>query len=440
MRGYRYALAGFLTGICVVSSPAMAQDSSPMVQENALPVAEDEASRLEFRTSQIVDVINGKLEPQDVFSDAFLKAVPPPQLDAFTQSLIAQYGPALSAQTAEPRSATRAAIEVRFEHGIGTGAIAVLPDAEGRISELIIRDILPVNDGMEQIIQDLRNLPGQVSAYFGPLDGDAPVLALNADTPLALGSTFKFYVLAALAKDIADGKRQWDDVVPLSVKSFPSGAMQSFPENAPATLHTYASLMMSISDNTATDQLIKVLGRDRVYETFKASAHATPEISAPFLTTRELFLLKGGDKEQLAAYADGMVDDRMAILANLEENPPGEAQVFAAFAGKPVRIDVEWFSSPRDLANLFEFMRLTADPEAFKIMSINKGIGDEYLTRWTYVGHKGGSEPGVRNLTWLLTDADGADYLLTLGWNNPDEDVSTQTLLGFAKRILSQPR
>lgn len=405
-----------------------------MIEEEIAPTP------LELRTRQVVDVINGDVDPVDVFSDGFLEAVPLPQLNAFTQGLVARYGNAVSAKTVEPRYPARAAIEVTFERAVGKGGIAILPDDENRVSELIIRDIAPANDGFAQITEELRNLPGQASAYFGPLDGDAPLISFNADLPLGLGSTFKFYVLAALGKEIADGTRNWGDVVPLSVKSFPSGAMQSFPQGSPHTLHTYASLMMSISDNTATDQLIEIVGREKVYQTMVASAHENPELSRPFMTTRELFLLKGGDKKRLDAYAKAPGTQRMAILATLEENPPSEAEVFAAFAGKPVRIDIEWFASPNDLANLFEYMRLTSDPEVFEVMAINKGIGERYLNGWTYVGHKGGSEPGVRNLTWLLTDPDGTDYLLSLGWNNPDEDVDTQQLLRFAQRILSQPR
>mgnify|MGYP006189150397 CR=1 FL=1 len=46
-------------------------------------------------------------------------------------------------------------------------------------------------------------------------------------------------------------------------------------------------------------------------------------------------------------------------------------------------------------------------------------VGKAVRDAWGYVGFKGGSEPGVLNYTWLLTDKQGRDWVLTLGWNNP---------------------
>ena len=49
------------------------------------------------------------------------------------------------------------------------------------------------------------------------LDGKKPTVlaSYNAEERLAIGSTFKVYILGALLKDIADGKRKWEDVVAL---------------------------------------------------------------------------------------------------------------------------------------------------------------------------------------------------------------------------------
>ena len=51
---------------------------------------------------------------------------------------------------------------------------------------------------------------------------------------------------------------------------------QDWPKGAPVTLHTLATLMISISDNTATDQLIAIVGRDAIAEELRASGHAEP--------------------------------------------------------------------------------------------------------------------------------------------------------------------
>jgi hypothetical protein len=44
------------------------------------------------------------------------------------------------------------------------------------------------------------------------------------------------------------------------------------------------------------------------------------------------------------------------------------------------------------------------------------------------------------NLTWFLTDKAGNDWLLVLGWNNPDAVVEEGKLEGLAQRILLLPR
>jgi hypothetical protein len=45
----------------------------------------------------------------------------------------------------------------------------------------------------------------------------------------------------------------------------------------------------------------------------------------------------------------------------------------------------------------------------------------------------------VLNLTWLLTDEQGRDWVLTLGWNNPGAVVDEGKMEGIAQRILLLP-
>ena len=78
-----------------------------------------------------------------------------------------------------------------------------------------------------------------------------------------MGSAFKLGVLKALKEQIAGGRHSWDEVAELTAPdlSLPSGIIQGWPMGAPLTLHSLAALMISISDNTATDVLMRVVGR-----------------------------------------------------------------------------------------------------------------------------------------------------------------------------------
>ncbi|MFO6447288.1 serine hydrolase [Erythrobacter sp. NE805] len=397
---------------------------------------------LAARSLQLVRLLNGEMEPYEMFTDGFRAAIPDAQIKALSTNLTAQLGRALELSVLSPREGARAALEIRFERGVAKGGLAIDPEQAYLINELRFTAIEPLavaGDTPAKAAADLAALPGAVGAWFAPLDGGAPLISLNPDTPLALGSAFKLYVLAALAEDVKAGRRKWSDVVPLSEKSLPSGQLQNWPRGAPVTLHSLASLMISLSDNTATDQLIRVLGRERILEAMKDSGHSHLAANAPFLSTRELFALKA-DPALTAAYRNGNAQARAALLEGIAGEVPTLEAVNAAFANGPKALDLEWFASPADIARLFAFMRRTADPQAFAILAINPQTTPAIEERWAYAGFKGGSEPGVINLTWLVTDKAGRDWVMTLGWNNPAAVVDDAKALALAQRILQLPR
>jgi len=419
----------------VAASPAVAQIASETTQA-AEPTA------LEARAAQVVALLNGEVTPAEIFTPAFRAAIADAQIRELSANLTGQFGRALAVRLLLPREGTRAAFEIQLERGVAKGAFALDRADNNRINELrftSVDSVAVAGDTPEQIAADLAALPGSVNAWFGPLGG-TPVISRNADQPLALGSAAKLYVLAALAEDVKAGKRKWSDVVPLTERSYPSGQLQDWPKGAPMTLHTLASLMISISDNTATDQLIKVLGRARILRLMKDSGHTDPAANDPFLTTRELFVLKTWGREALDQWRAGPSAENVPLVALLGSANPTLDEVNAAFAHGPKALDIEWFAAPADLARLFAHMRKTAAPEAFRIMAINPSATDAILANWRYIGYKGGSEPGVLNLTWLLTDKQGRDWVLTLGWNNPAAVLDEGKLEAIAQRILLLPR
>ncbi|HEY5219044.1 MAG TPA: hypothetical protein VIJ16_04505, partial [Gemmatimonadaceae bacterium] len=69
------------------------------------------------------------------------------------------------------------------------------------------------------------------------------------------------------------------------------------------------------------------------------------------------------------------------------------------------------------------------------ILAVNPGLnlsGGE----WTYVGYKGGSEPGVLDLTLLLWHRSGAWYIVSATWNDPARVVDEATLIGLVQRAV----
>lgn len=431
----RLVMLGMYAAMAITLAPtvaaAQASDGTASEQDT------NQGTAIEQRADQVVALLNGDAEARELFTDSFLMAVSTEQLATISDQLTSQFGAALSVESVNPPDATRAALAIRMERAIARGGIAIDPANGNRISELLFQSFEPIDDSVEKIKTELTQLPGSLSAYFGPIEGAPGVISINSEAQMPLGSTMKLYVLAALGREIAQGKRSWDDVVTIDAHSFPSGAMQDWPLGSPVTLHTLASMMISISDNTATDQLIAELGQPAMAQILYETAHTAARLNTPWMTTRNMFLLKGGNPDRLKTYAAADAEVRAQILAGIEDEPVERADIQSAFAGGPVAIDVEWFANTSDLANLFQVMRAECDPEVFEIMAINTSASPAIAQKWDYIGYKGGSEPGVLNLTWLLRDKAGRDRMLSMSWANPDAALEDKRLELIAQRILS---
>lgn len=427
------AAAGLFTAI-IGLSPAAAQDTEQMPPQSHIG-----QSGLDRRAEDIALVLRGEIAAEQVFAPEFLRVVPAPQLAALAQQMADQFGPLAGVESVTPQSADRGIISLRFKRALARGPFTLGPGSDRLVIGLLLNDFQPVDDNADAIRADIAALPGTVSVLFAPLDSaHEPILAINAGQQLAIGSTFKLYLLAALARSIAKGDRAWSDVVQLDRKSLPSGQMQNWPGGAPVTLHTLATMMISVSDNTAADILLRLMGRNEVEAELIRSGHSNPTKTLPFLSTLQLFAIKGNE-EILGRYlaADGPSRRRMAD--QFEEDVGGDPGLITPPRfSEPTAIDtVEWFASGEDLRKLIHSIAQFSDPTARQIMAINPALPQAQRSNWQYAGYKGGSEPGVLNLTWLLQDKADSWHVLTMGWNNPDAAVAQADLELLALRILS---
>ena len=414
-----------LLAACLGASPALAQTAQ-------------ETQRLEQRADDIVAAMSGEGVYADTFADAFITAVPEASFTAIKTQLESQFGALIGLSEVQPVDARTAAISIRFERGLASGQFSLEPAEPYEVTGFVLRDIRAIDDSVEQLLADLSALPGDTGLLISPLSESAePFAASNPHQQFGLGSTFKLYVLSALGQAIARGEHSWDEVVPLTQRSYPSGQLQDWPEGAPVTLQTLATLMISISDNTATDQLIAVLGREAVEAEVIASGHADPSRNVPFLTTRELFLLKSVDNVDPGEYVASGVDRRRELLDFLSGVDADTADVMAAFTGGPNALDIEWFASPEDLAGVLRRIVALEDETLFDIMAVNPAMSQAMQDDWAFAGYKGGSEPGVLNLTWLLRDDAGEWHVVTLSWNDPEDPVDDQAFQLLAMRAIA---
>jgi len=237
-----------------------------------------------------------------------------------------------------------------------------------------------------------------------------------------VGSAFKLAILLALKQEIQQGRRSWTDLAGLkdADKSLPSGILQDWPVGSPFSLHTLATLMISRSDNTATDLLLHTLGRERVEQVLPAS------YPFPLLSTREAFVLKLNAPDSLRTrFVEGDEAARRAVLTGIAALPLPEA---AAMGPDPTHLEIEWPLSVRQLCDL---LGQVADLDVF---TVNAGVTDRNL--WKSVAFKGGSEPGVLNLTTQVTDAAGHRISVCATWNRKDEVVDETRFVGIVAGIL----
>jgi beta-lactamase class A len=157
--------------------------------------------------------------------------------------------------------------------------------------------------------------------------------------------------------------------------------------------------MISISDNTAADALLFIAGRDKV--------EAVSPRNTPFLSTREAFVLKDpANAALLARFRAADTAGKRALLPDLDKLPLPDPGIFTG----PLATDIEWYFTPSELCTLVDGVR------DLGAMQINPGIADK--KDWQQVAFKGGSEPGVLNLTTALTGKNGHHYCVAATWNN----------------------
>lgn len=349
----------------------------------ALPVAPAQAIERLFTSSSL---------QAEWFAPSFLKQFPLPQINGVIENIENTLG-----SFQEVRSVGED-YSVVFKEGRVPTRMGL--NAEGQITFLLFSPPETNAISLSEAVKRFKKLPGKVS--FLVMSGSSTLAELNADQPLAVGSAFKLAVLEALRQEIASGDRTWQDVVELQLswKSLPSGILQTWPDGSSLTLQTLATLMISLSDNTATDALIRILGRETI--------ERLSDRNRPFLTTRELFVLKNPQNQALLQrYQQGDTQKKRQVLqeAQLAPLPPVEL-----FNGNPIATDVEWFFSSRELCRLIESV---AD---LPLMSVNPGVANS--SDWKSVAFKGGSEPGVLNLTTNLKTKDGKTFCVVATQND----------------------
>lgn len=399
------------------------------------------SSGLNARAQGLIPLFNKETAYDSYFAPNFLEAIPPSQLDRLISDISAQYGRAIRVVSITADSQNGGMIKIQFERAVATVLLYTDNRSPFRVTGLRLEGFEIEGDDYQAIINEIRALPGNNNFAIHRLNeaGQQFVAGHNGDSQLAIGSVFKLYILAELADQIASGQKRWSDVAILSPKSTTSGGTQNWPEGTPLTLQSLATLMISISDNNTTDTLLRHLGRSNVERQVRQIGHSNIDKMLPFLSTAELFTLKMRRNKKLRErYISANESEQQRLLIGNAKDLTIDKYDATQFGSGPLFIDnIEWFASPADIARVMNKLRNSSDPIVAQILSLNSGIASGDARRWNYLGYKGGSEPGVISMSFLVQSKNGEWYSVSGGWNNPRQEVDQGKWVAIMTRVLN---
>lgn len=292
----------------------------------------------------------------------------------------------------------------RVDFALGSVDARIDLDRAGRIQALLFTNIVVRYLSRSDAFRQLQQLPGQVSLIVQ--SGSTTLASLAPDKTLAVSSAFKLAVLDALRDQIRRGRRQWGQQVVLTQgdKSLPPGGLEAASVGSRYSVAALAHAMIADDDNTATDMLIRLVGRDAI-------ASFLPLGDRPLLSTHDLYVLKDPARRSLRDRWLAAVPSARGVLVGLADRAalPSFSTLSAAYARGPVAPGVEWFFSARQLCALM------GDVHDLAPTQVNRGAaaaGD-----WRSVSYEGGAETGVVSLTSWVVRPDGSSYCIAAVWN-----------------------
>ena len=322
-------------------------------------------------------------------------------------------------------------------------------DSRGLISELRVSPATtgPTPATWADVDAALRSVASQVRLLVADVSNGScrTVHSIEPGTAAPIGAAFKLYVLAALGRAVASGTVRWNQplTVTAQLKSLPAGELQTEPDGTQVSVLDTAAAMTSLSDNTATDMLINLVGRSAVEDALTATGMANPALDRPLLTTREIFVLKLRQWPALAErYISANEPSRRTLLASTVDRAPLPAVTAAGSWIAPRDINsLEYFASASDICRAYASLAALAARPGLAPIGQVLSLNDDSLAldpaQWKTTWFKGGSEPGVLTMAYLATTRTGHSYVVTVLAEDPsqpiDETIAVPVMLSAVK-------
>lgn len=369
----------------------------------------------------------GLLEPDAVgpdpasaeehFAPVFLDAVDGMQLlMVFAQVRAA--GPYVVTGASQEEGVGRTA-QLQLEGGDEAQIMSVSVDDDGLIEGLFFQPDtsgeVPQISAWAELDEALAEVGGTSQVVVGQVrDGRCEVLHTTEGVqpggdPAPSGSVYKLLVLSAVVDAVADGALSWEEELTITeeVQSLPSGVLQDREPGTTVSVREAAGLMISISDNTATDLLVEEVGQDLLSAAAEQAGVQADRVN-PVATTKQFFVL--------GWQVDQEVRDRWAAAGSPAERDEILAELPTDLDLEPMAVteprwqdDVDFLLTGAEICGVHARLQAQgatgAGAPVREILAENPGLPVPEGT--SYQGFKGGSAPGVLALA-LYLEPDGA--------------------------------
>ena len=120
-----------------------------------------------------------------------------------------------------------------------------------------------------RIKAEITSYNGKMSVYIDDFKGNK--VEINADDSFETASTIKTFILIDLFQQVHDGTKSLDDMLTYTKENEidGSGVIQSLDFGLTMSVKNFATLMIIVSDNVATNVLIDYLGIEHINSTIK---------------------------------------------------------------------------------------------------------------------------------------------------------------------------
>ena len=298
----------------------------------------------------------------------------------------------------------------------------------------------------------LSSAPALLVGRIGTTGQCSTIAELNSTQLAATASIFKLWVLGGVARAIENGTVAPEDLIPLQASQLgPGGTINIEPLGTLFSVLDMATLMIGISDNTATDHMHHLVGRALIGQVIDSYGLAQPNVLKPLLDISEQFhLFFSFPLATSLAYVNGTEAYQQQFIDNNIVPLGPYVSGTGAYSNMQLLTSGSWRASPMDICAAFAHHRRHPQGSDAMVL-VDHALGaqsaqPEVRNVWDRVWYKGGSLSGgdgyhVLTHAWMLENT-GDDPYVVIAMSNSDsggiDEYMVQSVTGRILQLVSQ--